>query len=186
MPILQKQQDIYPSNLLDPDFTRSNPEWRWWAMYTRSRREKDLMRKLLAWHIAFYAPLIPRRSRSPRGRVRTSYVPLFPNYVFVLGDNADRYQVMTTNCVAKYSSVEWPDRFVVELRQIQRAILDNAPLTPEAKIEPGQEARVRSGPFKGYEGTILRREGKTRLLMAVKFIDRGISMEIDEGLLEPL
>ncbi len=186
MPILQKQRDSYPENLLDVDFPRSNPEWRWWAMYTRSRREKELMRKLLTWRIAFYAPLISKRSRSPNGRMRTSYIPLFPNYVFVLGDTSDRFQVMTTNCVSKCTPVEWPDQFVAELRQIQRAIRDKAPLTPESRLEPGQEVRVRSGPFKGYEGTILRREGKTRLLMAVRFIAQGISMEVDEGLLEPL
>lgn len=186
MPILQKQKDIYPDDLLDPEFPRTNPDWQWWSLYTRSRREKDLMRKLLSWRIAFYCPLIAKRSRSPQGRIRTSFIPLFPNYVFLLGDNADRYQAMTTNSVSQCVAVEWPDRFVAELRQIQRAVLDNAPLTPEARLEAGQQVRVRSGPFRGYEGTILRREGKTRLLLAVRFIEKGVSMEIDEGLLEPL
>ena len=43
------------------------PQPRWVAFYTLSRREKDLMRKLEASGIPFYAPLIRRRMRSPAG-----------------------------------------------------------------------------------------------------------------------
>jgi hypothetical protein len=33
---------------------------------------------------------------------------------------------------------------------------------------------------------VLRREGKTRLLLAVRFLEQGVSMEVDEGVLEPV
>ena len=54
-------------------------------MYTMARREKKLMRQLIEEKIAFYAPVIERRYRSPNGRLRKSYEPLFANYVFVCG-----------------------------------------------------------------------------------------------------
>ena len=65
-------------------------------------------------------------------------------------------------------------------------MLADVPLTPEARLEPGNRARVRSGPFKGYEGIVIRREGKTRLLVSVEFLEKGVSMEMDEGVLEPI
>ena len=63
---------------------------------------------------------------------------------------------------------------------------EEIPLTPEAKLESGDLVRVRSGPFADYEGTVVRREGKTRLLLSIQFLEQGVSMELDEAVLEPL
>ena len=60
------------------------------------------------------------------------------------------------------------------------------PLMAESRLVTGNRVRVKSGPFKRYEGTVLRREGKSRLLLAINFLEQGVSMEIDEALLEPL
>ena len=83
MPILPKQQDIYPDDLLDVVEGAAGREppvagGRWVAFYTLSRREKDLMRKLQAAGVPFYGPMVRRRLHSAGGRVRSSYVPLFP------------------------------------------------------------------------------------------------------------
>ncbi len=186
MPILKRENDIYPAELLDSDELIFDDSLNWWCIYTMSRREKDLMRKLTSLRIPFYAPVIPKRYRSPNGRMRTSYVPLFPNYVFMLGNEEQRHQAMTTNCISTYSVITDRQRLIDDLRGIFAIVLANVPLTPEARLEPGNRARVRSGHFKGYEGVVLRREGKTRLLVSVQFLEQGVSMEIDEGILEPL
>ena len=143
------------------------------------------MRRLVALDIPHFGPTIPKRFRSPNGRLRTSFIPLFPNYVFLFGSDQDRYQAMTTNCVSRCNPVEDPQQLVSDLRQIRSVIEAGVALTPEAKLEPGNWVRVRSGPFAGYEGTVIRREGKTRLLLSIKFLEQGVSMELDEGLLEP-
>ena len=38
----------------------------------------------------------------------------------------------------------------------------------------------------GLEGTVIHRRGKTRLLVAVKMLQQGVSLEIDDFQLEPL
>lgn len=86
MPILPAEPDMYPPTLLEQE----SIEPTWWAMYTLARREKELMRRLRALEIPFYAPLVSQRTRSPAGRTRQSYVPLFPGYVFVCGDSTAR------------------------------------------------------------------------------------------------
>lgn len=44
---------------------------------------------------------------------------------------------------------------------------------------------IRSGPFLGIEGFILRRHGQVRLLVAVDFLQQGASVLLDECEVEP-
>ncbi len=67
-----------------------------------------------------------------------------------------------------------------DLRQIKDLISTGAPLSPERRIEVGQRVRVRSGPFKGFEGTVLRRENQIRLLVGVRYMGQGASVALDD------
>lgn len=193
MPILPKQRDIFPADLLDaagsgPAATamaNAGPAGaRWVAFYTLSRREKDLMRKLEAAGIAFYAPLIRRRLRSAGGRTRMSFVPLFPGYVFSLVDDEQRRAALATNAIARWMPIPDAAAFIVDLRSIKRLIDTDRPLTPEARLEPGQPVRVRSGPLRGLEGMVVRRRGEDRLVVAVRFLNQGASVEVEDVDLE--
>lgn len=186
MPILKRETDIFPPDLLSNSQLLADEQRSWWCIYTMARREKDLMRKLASLSIPFYAPVIPKRYRSNAGRLRTSYIPLFPNYVFMLGCQQQRYQAMQTNAISKYSVVEERDRLVNDLRQIHDLIQAEIPLTPESQLEAGNPCRIKTGPFQGYEGIVVRRDGKTKFLISVQFLEQAVSMEIDEGLLEPI
>lgn len=186
MPILKKEDDIFPDDLLQNESILGDVDRHWFCLYTMSRREKDLVRKLVARKICCYLPIVPKRFRSPAGRLRTSYVPLFHNYAFLFASEAERLFCLTTNCVSRMQEVKDPVQLVSDLKLIQLAISEGAPLTPEARIEPGQRIRVRTGPFQGYEGQVIRREGKTRLLLSVQFLEQCVSMEVDEAVLELL
>ncbi len=179
MPLLAYEPDLFPEGLLD-DFVRQDDCCAWWVLYTMSRREKELMRRLHAAEVGFYAPLVKQRHRSPGGRLRTTYLPLFPGYVFLHGDDSQRRQALETNCVSRCWRVTDSDRLVDDLRQIRRLIEAEAPLTCEARLEPGQRVRVCRGPFTGIEGVIVKRHGQQRLLVAVEFLQRGASVQIDD------
>lgn len=183
MPILKKENDIYPSDLLRQP---ARGEGRWWALYTRSRREKDLMRRLVQLKLSFYGPVIPRRHRSPSGRLRTSYVPLFSNYVFLHGDESDRYTALTTGCVSRDIIVPDVESLVTDLREIHELIETGVDLTPEARIEVGTKVRVKSGMLEGRIGVVIERRGKRRLLVAVDFLQQGASVVLEDCDLEIL
>lgn len=185
MPILPREADIYPDNLLETDspFAASGS---WWAMYTLARREKALMRQLRALEIPHYGPLIKRTVRSPAGRRRDSYVPLFAGYVFVCGGEQQRYQSLTTNCVSRCIPVADVPRLLHDLRQIRRLVETGAPLTVEARIEPGQRVRVRSGPMMGLEGTVAKRRGRDYLVVEVAFLQQGASVLLEDFQVEPV
>lgn len=184
MPTLAYEPDLYPDDLFVRNEFDADGECSWFALYCRSRQEKKLMRQLRSQDVAFYGPHIPRRSRLPSGRVRTSHLPLFANYVFLYGTPEHRYTAQETGCVSRWMTVPDPDALVRELGQIRRLIESGAPVTPEDRLQPGIPVRVRSGPFRGFEGTVIRRQNKTRLIVAIGFLQQGASIQLDDCALE--
>lgn len=179
MPILAREVDVFPANLFELLDQRSVPG-QWWALYTISRREKELMRRLLALEVPFYGPVLPKRGRTPAGRSYIAYEPLFRNYVFLFGDEQARYASLTTRCVSKCVPVVDNDELTHDLRQFHDLIALEAPLLPESRLLPGQRVRIRSGKFRGVEGTIVRREHEVRLLVAINFIQQGASLLLND------
>ncbi|OHB70355.1 MAG: hypothetical protein A2V70_08405 [Planctomycetes bacterium RBG_13_63_9] len=184
MPILTYEPDLYPHDLFERLAFGHQQGMAWWVLYCLPRREKQLMRRLRALDVAFHAPLIARRTRSPSGRVRTSYVPLFAGYVFLFGDANHRYAAQTTGCVSRWLVPPDMAALTADLAQIRRLIDTGAPLTPEARLQPGMRVRIRSGSFAGFEGAVLRRPGETRLVVAVDFLQQGASVLLDDCQLE--
>lgn len=180
MPILPLEPDIFPEDLLDNGGRAEGMGWGWWALYTLPRREKELMRRLRQMGIGHYGPLIKRRTRSPGGRKRVSYVPLFPSYVFLRGAEEDRYRAVATNCVSRCLAVADPQGLMRDLTQIRRLIASDAPLTPESRLQPGMRVRIRGGSLAGLEGTVIKRRGGARLLVAVEFLQRGASIQLED------
>ncbi len=144
------------------------------------------MRHLRVLDLPHYAPQIAHRRRSPAGRIRVTYAPLFNNYVFLCGDDEVRYEAVCTGCVQKATSIIDVAEFVSDLRQVRDLINIGVPLTVESRLEAGQKVRVRSGSFAGYEGKIIRREQETRLLVAVHFMEQGVSVKLEDCQLEKI
>jgi transcriptional antiterminator RfaH len=181
MPILPAEPICFPSDLLDAKEHRTQG---WFLVYTKSRQEKLLMRHLRQAQVAHYGPQIKHRNRSPSGRIRTSMVPLFSNYVFVCGDDEDRYRTTCTGCVTRIDCVTDVESLVDDLQQIQSLIDMDVPLTLQSTLSPGQRVRVTSGAFKGYEGIIEHRHSETHLIVSVRFMDQGVSVKLDDCQLE--
>jgi len=186
MPILKSEPDLYPESLLDDGVPVVDDSRQWWAMYTMSRREKELMRRLRRQEIGFYCPLVKRKTRSPNGRARQSYVPLFGGYVFVYADAAERHQALASNCISRSLVVPDPGRLLADLRHIRQLVESDASLTPESRIQPGRRVRVRSGSMMGLEGTVVKRRGKEWLVVAVEFLQQGASVLLEDFQVEPV
>jgi transcription antitermination factor NusG len=135
--------------------------------------------------VPHYGPVVARRYRSPQGRIRTSHIPLFSNYVFVYGNEAARYKALTTECVSRWFPVPYTKQLTEDLRQIRDLIAVGEPLTPESRLWEGSRVRVLSGSFQGFEGVIVRRQNATRLLVAVEFMQQGASVLLDDCQLDP-
>lgn len=186
MPILESEPNLHPENLLDGniDLEISPFERAWWVIYTRARQEKCLARDLRQREISFFLPLVQRRLLI-RGRPFYSHVPLFSGYLFLFGTDEDRVRTLMTNRVAEVIPVSDPEQLVVDLRNVQRLIQTGAPLTVESRLVPNQRVRIRCGAMAGLEGIVMKRKNMTRLMVWVNLLQQGVSLEIDDYLLEP-
>ena len=191
MPILAREPDRFPADLLDdppgaggppvlPDGRPDPDAPRWKLVYTRSNREKDLMRKLHRMKVPFLAPVLEQRKRSPSGRVRTAFVPLFSNYVFIYGTGEQQYTAMATNTVSRVTDVPDPDRLLADLRGIDALLSSGAAVTREQRLEPGDLVRVKTGPFKGAVGTVHKHAAGRKLIVFVDLLQQGASVSLEE------
>lgn len=160
---------------------------KWWVLYTKSRQEKALARYLSAMCIPYYLPLYEKHSLI-RGRRFTSWMPLFSGYVFLFGDRAERVTALESNRIARTIDVTSSRQAELgnDLLGIQRLIESGVPLSMESQIQPGRRVRVKNGRLAGLEGTVTKRRGRSRLLIAVNYLQQGASVEISDFCVETI
>ena len=186
MPILSAETSVYPENLLtDIAPLKTDEVRRWYGVYTMARQEKALARQLVSMEVPFYLPLVPKNNLI-RGRKVQSQIPLFGGYVFVYGSEEERIKSLTTNRISTVLNVENQSQLTHDLQQVSTLIEVGAPLTLERRLTVGDPVCIKAGPMQGLEGEIVRRRGQTKLLVSVKMLQQGVSIEIDDFLLEPL
>ncbi len=195
MPILAQEPVLYPPSLLtefaevssDPsmnDFDETEKQV-WWAVFTRARQEKALARQLYAYNIPFYLPLVPHQHLY-RGRKVKSYLPLFSGYLFMFSNNDQRIAALATNRISRMLPVGDEDRLRRDLLQIHQLIEAKAAMTVEQRIQPGRQVRIKCGAMKGVEGLVIERRGGNRLLVVVDYIQQGVSVAIEDFMVEPI
>ena len=192
MPILAEEPCLFPDDLFQEPTDAEQPDGSaservWWVIYTKSRQEKSLARDLRGYRIPFYLPLVPRDHLIHGCRVH-AYIPVFPGYVFLFGSPDERVDALTTNRISRILPVPAPmqNQLLGDLRQLASLIAIGAPLTVEQRLSPGRRVRIRCGPMAGIEGTIVQRRGADRLLIAVRFLQQGVSVEINDFMVDPI
>ena len=184
MPLLPLEPFVFPDDLLRHPAPGNEDPTRWWALHTRPRAEKALARKLLRRNEAFFLPLYKRQWRH-RGRLLCSYVPLFPGYLFLQGDAAAACRALETNLVARILNVPDQAQLHADLGRIVCLIATGAPLTPEDRLQPGTRVAITRGSLAGLEGKILRRGKHLKFLVEVEFLQRGVSVEVENWMIQP-
>jgi transcriptional antiterminator RfaH len=183
MPLLPAEPCVFPDSLLiEPD---PSSDARWWVLHTRPRTEKALARALLGHHVPFFLPVYERTWRSG-GRLQTSHLPLFPGYVFLRADPDGRTRALSTNYIANCLPVVDQARLRSELEQVHRLMTSEAPIGPEAHLVPGSPIRIIRGPLTGLEGKVIRKGKRIALVVEVQMLRRGVSVEIESWMVEPL
>src|SRR5580765_3916618 len=109
MPILPAEPCLFPDELLMSPNLQDQAPGRWWVLHTKPRTEKALAQRLRARGVSFFLPLYKDTWRQ-RGRRHTSYLPLFPSYVFLHGDHDARHAALATNTVVQVLTVADQDK----------------------------------------------------------------------------
>jgi transcriptional antiterminator RfaH len=193
MPLLPLEPYLYPADLFANGNAVSGAEANapavelpWWAVHTRPRAEKTLARKLLDAQVQFFLPLYKKEWRSGAGRQRSSYLPLFPGYLFLHGDDEARVAALQTNQIARLLPVPDGRGLRADLTRVYRVMQSAEVLMPEDQLYPGMQVRIIDGALAGVEGKILRRGRKLCFVVEVQFLQRGVSIEVESHMIRAL
>jgi transcriptional antiterminator RfaH len=185
MPILPLEPFVFPENLLSEAPMRPDGQRRWWALHTKPRTEKSLARQLLRKTVPFFLPLFERKVRR-RGKVQSSFLPLFPGYMFLLGGEDERVVALETNLIVKTITTDDQDQLQADLVRIYQLTTSGAAVAPEDRIVPGTLVEITTGPLAGIQGVVLRRGKELKLFVKVDFLQRGASVEVEQWMLRPV
>jgi transcription antitermination factor NusG len=185
MPLLQLEPFVFPETLLTEPHTPSADGSVWWVLHTRPRAEKALARRIAQQGVPFFLPVYKKQWRS-QGRRFCSFLPVFPSYLFLQGDALVREVALETNLVARVISVPDQKQLHDDLARIYRLIDAGLPLNPEQRLLEGTVVEVTSGVLEGMEGKVLRHGKGLRLFVEVKFLQQGVSVEVETWMVRVL
>jgi len=136
-------------------------------------------------NIYCFFPQIKKKHRYGN-RIRSSNVPLFAGYLFVLSEQLGITQLRRNQRVAKVLSVI--DQFCLlnQLEHIKRALDLNQAVELFPHLSEGMKVVVRSGPLKGVEGFVHKIKSKTRIILNIDFIQQAIGIEVDAEWIVPV
>jgi len=177
MPLLKREVEFSPVGLFGAEV-----ELPWWVAHTRSRQEKALARFLSPLGVPFYVPQGEKRVRRA-GRLFTSFLPLFPGYVFFRGTAEQRRLAIQSRLLVGVLDVDDQALLERELRQLHALQTSGANLVPHEELRPGQPVRVTEGPFQGYSGIVVRGQGALRLVVSISMLRKAVAVEFDRGVL---
>ena len=188
MPILPAEPDYYPPNLWD-DLTavkQAKDEAVWWCLHTKPRQEKATARELRKTAVPFFLPQVLKEDRTPQGRKIRSIIPLFPGYLFLLGDQHDRISALRGNRLVNVLEVGDQASIERDLQQIQKMLSSGLPVQPEPAVPVGAKVRIKTGPLTGIEGTVIRRGKRDQFVAVVGFLGRGATVDLEDWQVEQI
>jgi len=161
----------------------------WYAVYVRSRSEKKVYRQLQEQAVTAFLPMLETVRQWSDRKKRVSE-PLFRGYVFVCIDyHREHVTVLDTDGVVKFigigrhpsmiaeRDIEWLQRLVHEPGAVRRTV---------ASIPPGRSVKVLAGPFKDFEGVVVKEGRDHCLVVYFDSIMQGVEITITPDLLAPV
>jgi transcription antitermination factor NusG len=172
-------------NLSTPAAVQEQGHRKWFAAVTTPQHEKSALRHLDSSGIETFLPSYQLcRTWKNRQKVRVE-LPLFPTYLFVHIDHAERGKVLRTPGVRQLvgnsrEPVSLADREIEFLRMT----LHEQRAEPYAGLVEGQRMRIKSGSMRGIEGLLIRKSSEWRFILTVQLIHRHVALEVDASSLE--
>ena len=176
---------------LNPELTSyrqlNREDLHWYAVRTRSNHEKRVAERMGHRNIDHLLPLYTSL-RQWKDRKVSLPMPLFPGYLFVRLCARERLRVLEVPGVAGLVGIGSPPVPLAdeEIRAIQGCMNPGSSIVPHPYLRVGNRARVRSGPFQGIVGIVVRTNSQTRLVISFNLIQTSVTLEIDHIELEPV
>jgi transcription antitermination factor NusG len=159
----------------------------WYVVATRSRHEKVVHAQLRARAVEAFLPLAERWSQWKDRKAKVAF-PLFPGYCFARFPLAARLRVVSAVGVTRLVGVAGkaepvPEAQVEGIRRLLQTTLKHD-LHPF--LEEGREVEVVRGPLAGVRGKLIRKDRRTRLVLAVTLIQQAAVVEVHPADVTPV
>lgn len=176
-----------PANLLAPENHLSETEYRWFAVYTRFRSEKEVARKLKKKGIECYVP-INRVMRQYTRKRKVVDLPLINCYAFVRITKDQYVPVLETEFVIRFihfarNLISIPESEITLLKRICQEATDIE--TQELVFRKGKPVEIISGNLTGIQGKLVGDLGRN-FLVELQYTGIGLRIEVDPKFLKPL
>jgi transcription antitermination factor NusG len=163
-----------------------NEEFKWFAVYTRSRHEKKLMDLLLAKDIEAYIPL-RRTLHQWSDRKKFVEIPLIRSYCFVRVNFKNYYEVLNTQGAVRYvwfsgKPAVIPDRQIDVLKAITGHNIE-VDCLPDY-FQPGVKVKINSGPLIGISGELVSISSKKKVIIRIEQLKQVLTLSISPLQLE--
>lgn len=163
-------------------------EKRWFAVYTRYKREKIVTKSLLEKGVEAYVPL-QELTRYYTRKIKKVQLPLISCYIFVKINKTDYVRVLETPDVVNFirfekKPVAIPEEEILILRQIVGE--DQEISTSRETIKVGQEAEIIGGRLTGLRGKIIKAQGEKNFVVELNTLSYNLHMQVPAQYLSPL
>ena len=161
----------------------------WYAVWSRSRREKMVATALTNTGVTTFLPLVTETHRWSDRR-RSVDVPLFPGYVFVqIPNSAEAHlRVLKTSGVVQFvgnrqGAVPIEDK---EIKDVRAVLEQKVSCSPYPFLQLGQRVRIRGGSLDGIEGVLIGHDSVAKLVISIELIQRSLAVSIYNFDVEPV
>jgi transcriptional antiterminator RfaH len=161
---------------------------RWFAVYTRYKREKVVYDELTRKGIEVFLPL-QKILRQYGRKKRWVELPLFNCYVFVKITKANYVPVLSVEGVTKFirfsqNLISIPEG---EIQMIQRIIGSELLIdVEEGTFESGDEVEIIAGNLAGMKGELIELQGKNKVLIELSHLGYTLKIELPAAYLRRL
>ncbi len=159
-----------------------NQQWPWFAILTRTGREKTANLLLENAGYECFLP-ISKYMRRWSDRMKEVEVPLFPGYLFCRMNPHNRLPVLMTPWVIQIVGIGKTPIPVAEeeIAAIQRVGKSGLSTMPWPYLQVGQVARIEDGPLRGMTGIVIKIKSGLKLVLSVNLLQRSVAVEIDRS-----
>jgi len=160
----------------------------WYLVYTKPRQEEIALSNLARQGYSAYLPRC-RHMRKRQGRSMPVIKPLFPRYLFIhLDTHTDNWgpirSTLGVTSLVRFGQqpAPAPETLIAFLRS--REGEDGLHVWAEPTYRTGDRVRVADGALEGYEGILLARTSRERVVVLLDILGKQIRTQLDVNRLE--
>lgn len=163
------------------------PDRNWFATFTLPQNEKSVLKQLDLRDVESFLPTYETvRVWKNRQRKKIT-LPLFPTYLFVRINRAERGKVLQCPGVLHIlGNHKEPLPLADAEVELLRSGVCRRKVEPYRDLVIGDKVRIKSGIMRGVQGTLIRRSSSLRFVLTIQMINQHAAIEVNAEDMEPV